>query len=124
MVGFLGLRRAPLAIMGQRKPDPDEYKEAADAAIEPLFELIAAPEPAADSRGRPGDEQIPNRAIEIEDGAQEQECQWLRRRIRQNKLRQKREKKQRNLGVQDICEKALEKDAPHPGRPAARGNWR
>ena len=113
-----------LVIMSQREPDPDEDKEAADAAIEPLFELVAGPEPAADSRRRPGDQQIPNRAVEIEDDAEEQECQRLRRRIRQNKLRQKREKKQRNLGIQDICEKALEKNAPHRGRPVASGNRR
>jgi len=67
----LAVRRAPLAIVGQCKPDPDEYKEAPDAAIEPLFELIAGPEPAADSRRGPGDEQIPNRAIEIEDRSQD-----------------------------------------------------
>src|SRR5579859_4596509 len=65
----LGMRRAALALVGQRKPDPDEDKEAADATIEPLFELVAGPEPAADSRRRPGDEQIPNRAVEIEDRA-------------------------------------------------------
>jgi hypothetical protein len=112
----------PLAVVGQRKADTDAYKESADAAIEPLFELVAGPEPAADSRRRPGDQQIPNRAVEIEDDAEEQECQGLRRRIRQNKLRQKREKKQRNLGIQDICEKALQKDAPHRGRLAASGN--
>jgi hypothetical protein len=57
--------------MSQRKSDPDEYKEGADAAIEPLLELVAGPEPAADPRRRPGDEQIPNRAIEIENRAQE-----------------------------------------------------
>ena len=67
----LAVRRAPLAIVGQCEPDPDEYKEAPDAAIEPLFELIAGPEPAADSRRGPGDEQIPNRAVEIEDRSQD-----------------------------------------------------
>src|SRR5258708_25901947 len=55
----LAVRRAPLAIVGQCKPAPDEYKQAPDAATEPLFELIAGPEPAADSRRGPGDEQIP-----------------------------------------------------------------
>src|ERR1700738_3514869 len=86
---------APLAIMGQCKPEPDKYREPPNAAIERLFELIAGPEPATDSRRGPGDEQIPNRAVEIEDGAQDQKCQWLRGRIRQNKLRQKRQTKQR-----------------------------
>src|SRR3981189_602349 len=41
--------RVSLTIMSQRKSDPDEDKDAADAAIEPLFELIAGPESAADS---------------------------------------------------------------------------
>jgi len=60
-----------LAIMSQRKSDPNEYEESADAAIEPLLEFVAGPESAADSRRRPRDEQIPNRAVEIEDRAQE-----------------------------------------------------
>src|ERR1700738_2823485 len=63
--------RDSLAIMSQRKSDPDENKQAADAAVEPLLEPVAGPESAADSSRRPGDEQIPNRAIEIEDGAQD-----------------------------------------------------
>src|SRR3982074_2751689 len=63
--------RVSLAIMSQCKSDPDEDKAAPDAAIEPLLELIAGPESAADSSRRPCDEQIPNRAIEIEDRAQE-----------------------------------------------------
>ena len=62
---------APLAIMSQRQPDPDEYKESPYAPIEPRLEWVAGSEPAAESRSRPGDEQIPNRAIEIEDRAEE-----------------------------------------------------
>src|SRR5450631_1030858 len=118
------LRHPFLTIVSQRQPDSHKYKYSPDAAIEPLFEGVAGREPDADARRRPGDEQIPYRAVEIEDDTQEQERQGLRRGIRQNKLRQKRQKKQRYLGVQDICEKALEKDAPYRGRPTARVNWR
>src|ERR1700688_1947203 len=117
------LRHPFLTIVSQRQPNADKYEDSSDAAIEPLFEGVAGREPDADARRRPGDEQIPYRAVEIEDDTQEQERQRLRRGIRQNKLRQKRQKKQRYLGVQDICEKALEEDAPHRGRPTARGNW-
>jgi hypothetical protein len=58
-------------IASQRKSDADEDKEASDAATEPGFELVAGPEPAADPRRRPSDKQIPDRAVEIEDRAQE-----------------------------------------------------
>jgi hypothetical protein len=41
--------------MSQGKSEPDEDKEGTDAVIEPLLELVAGPESAADSRRRPGD---------------------------------------------------------------------
>src|ERR1700682_2227613 len=106
-----------LTITRQRQADADKYENRTDAAIEPYLQAVACAEPAADARRRPGDDQIPYRAVEIEDCTQDQECQRLRWGIRQHKLRQKGQKKQRHLGVQDICEKALEKEAPHCCRP-------
>jgi hypothetical protein len=65
-----GGAHAALAIVGEHKPQPDEYKNAADAAIEPCFDGVVCGEAAAEPRGRPCDEQIPNRTVQIEDRAQ------------------------------------------------------
>src|ERR1700721_1599940 len=65
--------------MSERQPDADENEEAADAAVEPLLESAACVEPAADSRRGPSNQQIPQSAVEVEDDAQEQECQGFRR---------------------------------------------
>jgi hypothetical protein len=73
--------------MCQRKPECDKYKDAPDAAIEPLLDYAARAEPPAERGHRPSD-----------------------------KLREKRQEKQHYLGVQDIGEKALKKYASCSGR--------
>src|SRR5580692_2839979 len=111
------------SFMCQRKPQADKYKDAADAAIEPFFEHAARAEPAREPGRRPSDEQVPNRPIEIEYRAEEQERQRFGSRIRCDELREKRQKKQSHLGVQDIGEKALQEYAPHRRPPAIGRAW-
>ena len=106
-----------LAIVGERQPQPDEDEHTADAAVEPLFESRAWAERGADSRRQPRHQEIPKRAVDVEDQAEKQKCQRIRR-LRIDELRKKCQKEQRNLGVQDIGEKALQKNAAQRSEPA------
>ena len=72
----------------------------------------AAPQDAAtDRRRRPRDEEIPERPVDVEDRAQEQEGERFVRRISRDELRQEREEEKRHFRVQDVGEKALREDA-------------
>src|SRR5688572_28113074 len=98
-----------LTVMRRDELHAQVYEQHADGAVQPRGDAPGAIE-AHHPGGRPGDQQVPQRAVEIEDAAEKHERQRLARRCCIDELRQEGEEEQRHLGVEDVGEKSLQED--------------
>src|SRR3954454_16696975 len=89
-------------VPAQGEPHAENDEQPADAAVEPDREASVPHQAAAHPRRRPCNEEIPQRAVEVEDRAEKQESHRLAWGGRVDELRQEGEKDEGHLRISTL----------------------
>src|SRR4029450_4282123 len=106
---FYGCDKCPhhLARLQHRHAKAEINEQPAEHAVDPHHHALGAVDAGGCPCRKRRDAQAPQRAVENEDAAEQQEGEGLVRRVRRHELRQEGEEEQRHLGIEHIGECTL-----------------
>src|SRR5690242_13519709 len=100
----------------RREAGGQQNEYSADDAAQPPCRPGAAAQSAAGATREPGDRQINEEAVEIEQAAQRQERQRFRWRVCGDELRQESEEEKRDLRIENVDDESFAEDSSRPRR--------
>src|SRR5207245_155457 len=112
-----------LLSLRQREPCAESDEQGTERPVEPGHRAAAQSKLTAQARCGPGDQEVPQRSVGVEDGTEQDKGERLVRRIGIDELRQEREKEKRDLRIEHVGEETLRKNLRQRCRRRQRGGY-